>query len=154
MIRSISRPSRVAALTLALLAVPVLAAPADQIRTRVAGYKQLGAAYKAVNDALRRGEPQPAVLQKSAAAIAASARSQYKWFPAGSGPQKGVRTDARREIWTNAKGFRAAQDAFARQAIAFQKIAGTGEVARIKVEARKLGATCKSCHDQFRVESD
>ena len=138
-----------------LAAAPLIAAitPADQVRTRVANYKQLGAAYKAVNDGVRAGRP-PSAIAPAAAQIAAAARAQYRLFPAGSGPQPGVKTAAKREIWTNARGFRAAQDAFARQAATFQRAVAGGNADLTRAESRKLGATCKGCHDQFREQSD
>lgn len=143
-----------AVLALALVGAPVLAAPADLVRSRVEGYKELGAAFKAANDAIRSGSPTPAVLRKSAAAIVAASKRQYQWFPIGSRPQSGVKTHAKQEIWSDSKTFRDRQDAFARQAAAFQKAASSGDVSVLRSEARKLGASCKACHDQFRVEDD
>lgn len=138
-----------------LLAAPVLAAtPADLVKARIANYKQLGRAFKAVNDELRGGSPSPAVLRQSSAMIVAAARNQYRLFPAASKPKAGLETDAKLEIWRDPKGFRARQDAFAREAAAFRKAVTGGDTALIKGEARKLGAACKGCHDQFRVEDD
>jgi cytochrome c556 len=131
---------------------PLLAAPADQVRIRVASYKALGAAFKAVNDAVRAGDARSPQFQNAVTRIQASARQQYTLFPRGSGPQPGVKTSARAEIWSQAPRFRAAQDAFARQANAFSRAAGTGNVDLIRTEARKLGATCKGCHDSYRDE--
>ncbi len=147
---------RLTAATVLILAAatPVLAGPGDQIRTRVAGYKDLGAAFKAANDALRSPQPQVVVIQQSAARIRNAARGQYAWFPAGSGARPGVKTAARPDIWTRARDFRAAQDVFARQADVFGRVAGSGDVAAIRLEARKLGAACKACHDTFRQSED
>ncbi|HEX7857556.1 MAG TPA: cytochrome c [Sphingobium sp.] len=131
-----------------------LAAPADQVKIRVSGYKALGAAYKSVNDSLRSGSPDGATIQRAAGQIRNASREQYKWFPVGSGPQAGVKTAAQPAIWARAPEFRAAQDAFARQADAFQKVAATNDFAAIKAESRKLGAACKGCHDNFRAEDD
>lgn len=149
---SIKKSAFVAVIVLALGA-PVLAAPADQIRTRIAGYRDLGAAYKSVNDAMR-GDPQVATIRQAAQRIGNSARAQYAWFPAGSGPRPGVKTAAKPAIWAKSQEFRSAQDAFARQAAAFQRAARTGNIAAIRAESRKLGGTCKACHDTFRVPSD
>jgi cytochrome c556 len=141
---------RCAPLFLALIAAPLLAAPADDVRTRVNGLRELGAAYKAINDSLR-GEPQTIMIQMSARQVANAAKAQYGWFPAGSGPQPGIKTAAKPEIWEQPAKFKAAQDAFAAEAAAFQKIAAGGDAEAMRAEARKLGGTCKACHDQFRV---
>ena len=143
----------VAACALAGLAAPLLAAPADQIRTRVAGFRELGAAFKAVNDGLRAPQPQTMLIQISARQIRSAANQQYAWFPAGSGPQAGVKTAAKPEIWAQGARFKQLQDGFAAQAAAFQQAAGTGNVAAMRTAARSLGASCKACHDQFKVPS-
>lgn len=132
------------------LVAPLLAAPADTVRIRVAGFRDLGAAFKAVNDGLR-GDIQIIEIRQQARMIANVARDQYNWFPAGTGPQPGIKTNAKPAIWAQAATFRAAQDAFARQAQAFQRTASGNDGAAIRAEARKLGATCKACHDTFRV---
>jgi predicted lipoprotein with Yx(FWY)xxD motif len=70
------------------------AAGPDAVRTRIAAYRELGAAFKAVNDGLR-GEVQTVLIQQSARQIRNTSRQQYNLFPAGSGPQPGVKTAAR-----------------------------------------------------------
>jgi cytochrome c556 len=44
--------------------------------------------------------------------------------------------------------------AFNKEANELQKVAASGDVAAIKVQFGKLGETCKSCHDDFRVKED
>ncbi|KPH68115.1 cytochrome c [Novosphingobium sp. ST904] len=142
------------AATLLFGAAAVLAKPADFVGTREAGYKSLGAAFKTVNDRLRSGDVRGPEFMGAVARIQTVSREQYKWFPAGSGRSSGLKTAARPEIWGNAPQFRAAQDAFARQADAFAKAAATSDAGLIRGEARKLGATCKGCHDNFREEDN
>jgi cytochrome c556 len=143
-----------ASLALAGIAAPLLAAPADQVHTRVDGFRELGAAFKAVNDGLRSPTPQTVLIQMSARQIRNAATAMRSWFPAGSGPESGVKTAAKPDIWTRPADFRRAQDAFAAQAAAFQAAANGGNVDAIRIATRNLGATCKGCHDQFRVPKD
>lgn len=133
---------------------PLLASPTDAIRSRIANYRELGAAFKAVNDGLRGGEVQTVLITQSARQIRNFSRAQYGWFPAGSTAQAGVKTSAKPEIWSNPAKFKAAQDAFASAADNFQQAVASKNVTAIRAEARKLGGTCKSCHDAFRHESD
>ncbi|MET0251451.1 MAG: cytochrome c [Novosphingobium sp.] len=143
----------VALAVVALGAGPVLAAgAADVIRTRHDSYRELGAAFKNVNDELRTPKPQAMILQLSARQIRNVAQQQYGWFPAGSGPQSGVKTKALPAIWSNPGGFKAAQDAYAKQANAFYQTAASGDVAKVRIAAKALGATCAGCHKQFRGE--
>jgi cytochrome c556 len=146
-----SRRSRIlAALSLGLIGAPLLAAPADVVRARIAGLRELGAAFKNANDALRGGEPQTIMIRQSAREIVSAARAQYQWFPAGTGPNPAWKTAARPDIWTQTARFRAAQDNFARAADAFQRAAMGGNADAMRSSARTLGATCKACHDQFK----
>jgi cytochrome c556 len=147
--RFTSRP--LAVLAFALVATPLLAAPADQVRTRIAGLRELGAAFKGVNDGLRSPEPQTILIQQSARQIRNAANAMPGWFPAGSGPQPGIKTAAKPEIWTQSAQFRTAMNAFVAQAAVFQTVTNRGNVDAIKAEARKLGGTCKGCHDNFKT---
>jgi cytochrome c556 len=135
----------------ALVAAPLLASPADVVKTRVAGLRELGAAFKAINDGLRTSEPQTIMIQQSARQVRNAASQMVDWFPAGSGPQPGVKTAARPEIWTQADKFKTAQTAFTVEAAKFQTVVNSGNVDAIRAEVPKLGGTCKSCHENFRV---
>lgn len=143
-----------AAMALAGLAAPLIATPADQVRTRVEGYKALGAAFKAVNDGLRAPAPPAAAMQNAARQIRDAATRQYTWYPAGSGPQSGVKTAAKPGIWAQAPRFRQLQDGFAGQSAALQRAVGTGDANAMRAAARSLGGSCKACHDEFRVPKD
>jgi cytochrome c556 len=137
-----------------LATAPVLAASADVIRERHAGYRELGAAFKNVNDELKTGSPQIMILQMSARQIRNVAQQQGGWFPAGSGPKPGVKTKAKAEIWTKPAEFKKAQASFSAQANAFYQAAASGNVAKIRAQVKPLGATCASCHRSFRIEED
>lgn len=135
-----------------LSATLVAGAASSSVMTRVAGYKDLGTAFKGVNDGVRRGYfgEIPALAKR----ISAAAKAQYRWYPAGTGPGKGIKTAARSEIWSKPTAFKAAQDRFAAQAQSFQIVSTSKDEAAIRSAARQLGATCKACHDSFRVEAD
>jgi cytochrome c556 len=133
------------------VATPLLAAQADAIRSRIANYRELGSAFKAVNDGLRGSEVQTVLIAQSARQIRNASRGQYEWFPAGSGAQGGAKTRAKTEIWTQPAKFKVAQDAFSKAADDFQRAVTSKNVAAIRAGAQKLGTTCKGCHDSFRA---
>ena len=143
---------KILVISFALLATPLLAAPQDAIATRTSGYRTMGAAYKSVNDQLRSGNLDKASLQAAAARIQATAKAQYGWFPKGSGPEAGVKTAARPEIWTQPAQFKAAQDGFATQAAAFAKAVASGNTATLAAQTKQLGAACSACHRAFRSD--
>ncbi|RJF93901.1 cytochrome c [Sphingomonas cavernae] len=134
------------------LAAPLLAAPNDIVAMRVAGFREVGAAFKNINDELKSSTPQKYVIQLSARQIRDYARQHYGWFPAGSGSKPGVKTAAKPEIWSQAAAFKTAQDGFAKQANAFATVAASGDVARMRAQAKALGQTCTVCHRSFRIE--
>ena len=141
------------ALILASLAAPLPAAPSDQIRIRIEGYRELGAALKAINDGLRTPSPQLVAIRTAVRRIRDAANQQYNWFPAGSGPRPGHRTGAKSEIWTQAPRFRQLQNGFTARANALEQAVAGGNVNMIRNAARTLGASCKACHDQFRSDA-
>jgi cytochrome c556 len=154
-----------AALTLAIAAGPLVASgptrgatarapamvPAEVIRNRQAGLKEMGTAFKNTMDALRASEPQIIMIQQSARTIKSDSVAIRGWFPAGSGPAPGLKTAAKPEIWTKPVEFRAAQNQLAQAADGLQAAAATGNVDSIRTAARALGGACKNCHDQFKV---
>lgn len=141
------------AMLAALATAPLLAAPADQVRARIAGFRELGAAFKAINDGLR-SSASPSSLRAASQKIRVAAGRQFGWFPAGSGPQAGVKTAAKPEIWRQSAQFQQLQNGFAAQAAALDQAVQSGDAARIRTSARTLGASCKACHDQFRMEAN
>lgn len=153
-----------AALALTVAAAPLIAAqtrapraatpassPAEIVRTRIAGYREMGAAFKNVMDGLRGGDAQIIMIQQGTRTIKATSQAQFRWFPVGSGPAPGLKTLAKPEIWAKSAEFRAAQDGLVRAADALQVAAASGNVNAIRGAARGLGAACKTCHDQFRT---
>ena len=124
---------------------------AGTIRARQANYKDMARASKAIGDQLKARNPSMVEIQTSARTLADHAPRILTWFPAaGSGPESGIRTRAKAEIWTNQEGFGEAAARFIATAEEFSIIAGTGDVAAIRAAQADLGPACRNCHDQFR----
>jgi cytochrome c556 len=126
--------------------------PAEVIKARQAHYKEIGKAMKAIGDELKKSAPDVAVIQANAATIDRLAPQVPSWFPAGSGPEAGVKTEARAEIWTKPEEFSTAAANFVTAARQFNATAQTGDVAAIGAAMKQLGGSCKGCHDKFRTE--
>ncbi|MET0293752.1 MAG: cytochrome c [Phenylobacterium sp.] len=126
---------------------------ADVIKARQAGYKAQGAAFKRMGDSLKGATPDIAVVRASAKVLADTSKNQYRWFPKGSGPEAGVKTAAKAEIWTDAAGFAAAQKAFETEAGKLNAAATGGDIGAIRAQAGATARTCGGCHDKFRVKS-
>jgi cytochrome c556 len=141
---------------LALCAALGLAGCADSspggkaIHARHERFEEIGKAAKAIDDQLKGGKPDLAAVQADAAKIAGLAPQVKDWFPAGSGPQDGKRTDAKAEVWTRPAEFHQAAARLVDAANALKATAQTGDSAAIAATARTLGGACKGCHDKFK----
>jgi cytochrome c556 len=125
---------------------------AQTIAARQAGYKQMGAAFKTINDQLRAGSPDTAAIAAAAKRISDTSTAQFGWFPRGSGPEAGVKTRAKADIWSDPAGFAAAQKALQTEAAKMQRLATAKDVAGMKAQAKALGGACAGCHKPFRAE--
>ncbi|MFQ3594675.1 MAG: cytochrome c [Sphingomonadaceae bacterium] len=131
----------------------VLANVATTIQERQENFKAIGRANKAIQDELKRPRPSADVIRTNAAALERASQQIPRFFPAGSGPEAGVKTEALPAIWKNPAGFADAAEKNLAAARALKAAADSGDMARIRATAEALGPTCKTCHDQFRGKS-
>ena len=124
------------------------------IRARQANYKDMARASKTIGDQLKARNPSVEEIQASARVLADHAPRILTWFPEGSGPESGVRTRAKAEIWTDQEGFGEAAARFIATAEEFSTIAGTGDIEAIRTAQADLGPSCRNCHDRFRAPED
>ncbi|MFM2410352.1 MAG: hypothetical protein RL481_1180 [Pseudomonadota bacterium] len=143
----------VASTAMALIVAP-LSASTDVVSARKAGFRELGSAFKGVNDSIRSGEVQSVALGKYAEQIRKASNGIYRWFPKGSGPKAGVKTAALAGIWAKPAAFKKAQDGLATATTAFEKAVKSKNLDSIRTATRNLGGTCKACHDSFKAKDD
>ena len=124
---------------------------AATIQARQGNYKQIAAALKGISEQLRSGNPDLAWIRPRAAMLADRSVRVLGWFPRGTGPETGVRTRAKPEIWSNAAGFRRAGANFVLAARALNAAAQAGDVARIRAAMPGVTRACSNCHDSFRA---
>src|SRR4051812_22775444 len=97
------RTARLALVAAAALAATSVAAakvdPAAAIQTRQAGMKAIGKGFKAINDQMRGGAPDAKAVAAAAHDLAGLAPRVPSWFPAGSGPESGLKTAAKPDVW-------------------------------------------------------
>ena len=123
-----------------------------QIETRQAQLKKMGKAFKTISDQLKSGSPDIAAIQEAAASVPVESAGMEDWFPAGTGPDSGVKTDALPVIWETPEDFaqkiadfRAASDNLA-------AVAAGGDLAAIGAAFGETGGACKSCHQTYRAD--
>jgi cytochrome c556 len=138
---------------LILAAAPMLggASPgATAARARHQRFETIGRAFKGVQDQARRKPVNAAALRTTTTVLATLAARTKEWFPAGSGPRDGVKTDALPAAWTDRAELNRQADLFAAAARNLVTAAEDGDEAVIRAAIRTTGETCKSCHDRFR----
>ena len=131
-------------------AAPNPAAVQKVVAARVAKYKQLGKANKAIRDELSQSRPNLANVQANARVIEALARQIPSWFPHGSGQQPGVKSEALPVIWQQVPTFRKRAAGLAGAAHQTAAAAASGNLDATRTAASTIGPACKACHDTFR----
>ena len=104
------------------------------------------------------GRMQPVVkgqVPYDAAAIKANVEllktlSTLPWAGFVEGSQAG--TDSKPEVWTDAAGFKAAQVKFEGAVDKLSVAANSGDLERVRAAFGDVGASCKACHDSYRVK--
>lgn len=126
--------------------------PAGVIKARQDNLERMGEALKAMADESKKREPQLAVFQTNVRTVSELAPQLHSWFPAGTGPEAGVETEALPVIWTRPDEFKQRADAFAAEAQKFEATVQSGDIDAIRAGIPSLGRTCGGCHDTFRVD--
>lgn len=124
----------------------------EQIEARQERYEALGDTFRTLNQQFRSGSPDLAVVQEAAAQVPAIVEGMETWFPAGTGPESGVETEALSTIWETPDDF--AQKIVEHQAAvaALAEVANGGDLDAIQAAVQATGATCGACHDDYRLD--
>ena len=123
------------------------AADASIVEKRVHRFKQSGAAIQSVFKE-HLGNDDFAAIAEAATLMAVWADVMPDYFPAGS-----TSPGARDDIWADFDDFKskAADNANAARDLQQLALAGTDKSA-IAAAAKKLGGTCKACHQSYRIK--
>jgi cytochrome c556 len=168
-------------LSIAVDSVPISTAQtgADQlIQSRIANFREMGTAYKYIGDEMTRRQPHLFKIQESAQLIKNRGADMLHWFPHGSEPPPqarsswldtilgwfstedsftlatGAKSHAKRTVWTERQKFEEANSKFQAQADRMWQAAQTGQATAISAQFKRLGETCKGCHDVYREKLD
>lgn len=76
--------------------------------------------------------------------------SVLPWAGFVAGSEKG--TGAKPEVWTDAAGFKAAQEKFEGAVDKLSVAANSGDLDKVRVAFGDVGASCKACHDAYKVK--
>ncbi len=124
----------------------------EQIEARQAHLKEIGKAFKTISDQLKTDSPDLPQIQAAAALVPKEAQGMADWFPEGTGPESGVKTDALPVIWEDTSDFNAKVVAMQDAAAQLNTVAQGGDVAAIAAAFQATGGKCKDCHDKYRKD--
>ena len=141
-----------AGLLMQVIFVGPVAAQQAIIDERQAGFKDIGAAMKTLRDELKGDEPSTETMTAAAEQMAALAAKIPAWFPAGSGPESGLDTDARDYIWTNKEKFDRITDEVISATKAMVPLTTGADLSALKKQLLVVRDSCSSCHDSYRVD--
>jgi cytochrome c556 len=134
--------------------------PADELTGQQAvdarqhNLKDLGGAFKAIRDQVRKSQPDMTQVQQAAEQIDQLAADMKAWFPKGSEPTEDVETDAKAEIWSDPSGFAHVLAKFQQEVPKLLTLAKASDAAGLRKQVATVGAACKGCHDKYRVPQD
>lgn len=110
--------------------------------------------HMAAQNLLAKGEVnRPQDMAMHATALHDLSTTIVDLYPVGTGPDV-TKTEAKKEVWTQADKFMAAAKALETESAALLDVAKKGDVAAYKAQLGKVGETCGNCHDAFAVEEE
>lgn len=126
------------------------AKPEDAVKYRKAALTLMGSHMGRMQPVIKGQAPYDAAAIKANVAVL-STLSTLPWagFTADS---KSVNSEAKPEIWSDAAGFKAAQDKFNQAMTKLTAAADSGDLDKVRAAYGDVGASCKACHDSYRVK--
>ncbi|HYC74038.1 cytochrome c [Brevundimonas sp.] len=124
--------------------------PEGIIKGRQAAMMLSGVAMGAMKSAIDAGQP-PASHRFNTRALARWAHAVPGMFPAGTGAEVGVQTNARAEIWSDRPGFEEKAAAYAAAADRLAELAAGEDAAAFAAQWTVVRSSCQSCHDVYKA---
>lgn len=139
-------------LSFSLLFCAAVSAQQDIVNTRQDGFNEMGAAMKTLRDGLKSDKAVTPAMVVAAENLVVLAEKLPDWFPDGSGPASGVKTDARDYIWSNRQKFDDLSKALLAESQTLVLHAKQSDVSALQKQLGVIRDNCSSCHDSYRVD--
>ncbi|MDB5397638.1 MAG: cytochrome c, partial [Rhodospirillales bacterium] len=115
--------------------------PVEVIKGRQEHLKDMGASVKAIGEQAKSGKLDRTVMTDAAKKVAAYSRQLPKWFPKGTGPEAGLKTAAKPEIWAQPADFQAAGEKFPPEADKLLEVVAAGDAPSVLQQLQATGKT-------------
>lgn len=141
----------IAAATAAIPAAAQFAKPEDAIKYRQSVMTVMGSHLGRIAAVVKGERPYvPGDVQVDASLIETLSKLPFDAY--GPGTDKGAKTRALPEIWSNPAKFRSRAEDMQKTATALNAAARTGRLDTVKPAFSDVAKACKACHDDFRQE--
>ena len=139
----------VAASLFAQTAQAQFAKPEDAIKYRQSALTLIGSHFGRMQPTVKGATPYDAAAIKANVDLLKTL-STLPWaaFPAGSQAGSG----AKPEVWSDAAGFKQAQQKFEAAVVKLSDVSGSGDLEKLRSAHGDVGASCKACHDSYKVK--
>ncbi|QUL38305.1 cytochrome c [Erythrobacter sp. JK5] len=128
--------------------------PPAEIKVRQDNFEAIGDSFKLIRNELELENPDFLALQAAATDINDRAARLDGYFPSGSGRAEDWDTEALAAIWEKPEEFTAAQQKLIEESGRMVEIVKGGDAAAVGEQVKALGASCKNCHDTFRLDDE
>jgi cytochrome c556 len=146
------KKSAIAALVLAVTAVPVVAQQMkaeNQVKYRRAAYQLMNLNFGSLEAMADNKKPfNREEAARNAEFVALLATVPKGFF--GEGTDKDTR--AKPEIWKNRADFDSKMDKMTGEAAKLPAVVKAGDLGAFKKQVHDLGEACKACHDEYRAK--
>lgn len=125
------------------------AKPEDAVKYRQAALQLIASHFGRMQPVMKGQAPYDAAAIKANVELLKTL-SVLPWAGFVEGSQAG--TGAKPDVWTDAAGFKAAQAKFEGAVDKLSVAANSGDLDRVRAAFGDVGASCKACHDSYRVK--
>jgi len=126
----------------------------DVIEARQDNFEEIGDAFKVIRDQLEGNNPDFALISANAETIQTNAGKIPDFFTEVSSMDTGADTEALAVIWEKPEDFAAAHQRLMDASGVLVEAAASQDAAAVGEAVKGLGASCKNCHDTFRLDDD
>ena len=125
---------------------------AEIVKARQANFRVFGGSMKSLSEQMRSSTPDFVKIREASNNMIAASEGMANWFPEGSGPESGLKTDAKAEIWVDRTDFDTKIAAFNAAQSAFSEAVSTENIVLIQAAFGGVGPSCKACHDKYKAD--
>jgi cytochrome c556 len=125
---------------------------AGLIEMRQQSFKKMGGAMKAINEELKADEADNSRIKNSADILVEKASLLHTWFPAGSGQESGLETDALDFIWKKTEKFSDASKVLVAETETLKNLSVGSDYSALKTQLKAVKDACSNCHKSFRAD--